>query len=62
MGDRMSLADIPIGTSLYRYFELDLDRPDLPNVAAWYQRLQQRPAYRAHVMVPFGELRGRLDY
>ena len=62
MGDRMSLADIPIGTSLYRYFELDLDRPDLPNVAAWYQRLQQRPAYRAHVMIPFGELRGRLDY
>ena len=61
-GDRLSLADIPIGTSLYRYFELDLDRPELPNVAAWYRRLAQRPAYRAHVMVPFGELRGRLDY
>jgi glutathione S-transferase len=61
-GDRLSLADIPAGTSLYRYFELDLERPDLPNVTAWYQRLQQRPAYRAHVMIPFGELRGRLDY
>jgi glutathione S-transferase len=61
-GDRLSLADIPIGTSLYRYFELDLNRPDLPNVAAWYRRLQQRPAYRTHVMVPFDELRGRLDY
>ena len=61
-GDRLSLADIPIGTSLYRYFELDLERPDLPNVTSWYQRLQQRPAYRAHVMVPFGELRGRLHY
>jgi len=58
----LSLADIPIGTSLYRYFELDLNRPDLPNVAAWYRRLQQRPAYRTHVMVPFDELRGRLDY
>jgi glutathione S-transferase len=58
----LSLADIPIGTSLYRYFELDLNRPDLPYVAAWYRRLQQRPAYRAHVMVPFDELRGRLDY
>jgi glutathione S-transferase len=61
-GDRLSLADIPTGTSLYRYFELDLDRPDLPNVTAWYQRLRQRPGYRAHVMIPFDELRGRLDY
>jgi glutathione S-transferase len=62
MGDRLSLADIPIGTALYRYFELDVERPDLPNVSAWYQRLQQRPAYREHVMLPFAELRGRLDY
>jgi glutathione S-transferase len=61
-GDDLSLADIPAGTSLYRYFELDLDRPHIPNVAAWYQRLQQRPAYRAHVMLPFAELRGRLAY
>jgi glutathione S-transferase len=61
-GDRLSLADIPAGTSLYRYFELDIDRPDLPNVTAWYQHLQQRPAYREHVMIPFAELSGRLDY
>jgi glutathione S-transferase len=62
MGDGLTLADIPAGTSLYRYFELDIKRPDLPHVAAWYERLQQRPAYREHVMVPFDELRGRLDY
>jgi glutathione S-transferase len=61
-GDRLSLADIPAGTSLYRYFELDIDRPELPNVSAWYRRLQQRPAYREHVMIPFAELAGRLDY
>jgi glutathione S-transferase len=60
--DRLSLADIPAGTTMYRYFELDIDRPSLPNVEAWYRRLQQRPAYREHVMLPFGELRGRLDY
>jgi glutathione S-transferase len=62
LGDRLSLADIPIATSLYRYFELDIERPALPNVSAWYGRLQQRPAYRKHVMLPFGELYGRLDY
>lgn len=62
MGEMLSLADIPIGTSLYRYFELDIERPHMPNLEAWYKRLQQRPAYREHVMVPFAELRGRLDY
>jgi len=62
MGDQFTLADIPVGTSLYRYFELDIERPLLPHVVAWYERLQQRPAYREHVMIPFEELRGRLDY
>ena len=61
-GERLTLADIPAGTSLYRYFELDIEQPDLPSVSAWYERLQQRPAYREHVMIPFTELRGRLDY
>jgi glutathione S-transferase len=61
-GDRLSLADIPAGTSLYRYFELDIEHPDTSNVDAWYRRLRERPAYREHVMIPFGELRGRLDY
>jgi glutathione S-transferase len=61
-GDRLSLADIPAGATLYRYFELDIDRPELPNVSGWYDRLQQRPAYRAHVMIPFPELAGRHDY
>lgn len=61
-GDRLSLADLPIGTSLYRYFELEIDRPPAPNVEAWYRRLQERDAYREHVMVPFSDLYGRLDF
>ena len=51
--DRLTLADIPAGTCLYRYFELDIPRPPLPNVMAWYRRLQTRPAYREHVMIGF---------
>jgi len=61
-GNSLTLGDIPAATSLYRYFEIAIDRPAVPNVEAWYRRLQQRPAYREHVMVPFGELYGRLDY
>lgn len=62
LGDRLTLADIPAATSLYRYFNIDIDRPKVPNVERWYARLQERPAYRQHVMLPFGELFGRLAY
>jgi len=61
-GDAFSLADIPIGTHLYRYFNVEIERPAVPNVEAWYRRLQERPAYRAHVMIPFGELYGRMAF
>ncbi|KQY28147.1 hypothetical protein ASD38_15705 [Caulobacter sp. Root487D2Y] len=62
VGETLSLADIAIGTHLYRYFELEIDRPALPRLEAWYDRLRDRPAYRQHVMVPFGELKGRLAF
>src|SRR5438477_5749470 len=61
-GDVLSLADIPAGTSLYRYFELEIDLPSVPKVERWYRRLQERAAYREHVMIPFSELHGRLDH
>ena len=62
LGEALSLADITAGTSLYRYFELEIDRPSLPQVERWYRTLQQREAFRTHIMIPFGELFGRLDY
>lgn len=61
-GDAPGLADIPAGTHLYRYFKLEIDRPETPHVEAWYARLQQRRAYREAVMVPFDEMKGRLAY
>lgn len=61
-GDRLTVGDIAAGAQLYRYYELEIDRPELPNVEAWYARLKDRPAYREHVMVPFDELKGRLTF
>lgn len=61
-GTRITIADIPAGTALFRYFELDLDRPALPNVEAWYQRLGDRAAFRDNIKVPFDELKGRLSF
>jgi glutathione S-transferase len=60
LGDALSLADITAGTSLYRYFELEIERPQFAQLERWYRTLQQRAAFREHVMIPFEELRGRL--
>jgi len=62
LGENFTLADIPIGTHLYRYFNLDIPRPDIPNVESWYDRLQQRSAFQNNVMLPFDDLYGRLAH
>jgi glutathione S-transferase len=61
-GDTFSMADIPAGMLMYRYFEMDVARPEAPAVAAWRARLAERAPYREHVMRPFGELFGRLAF
>ncbi|HEX3674321.1 MAG TPA: glutathione S-transferase family protein [Rhizomicrobium sp.] len=61
-GDTLTMGDIPAGAQLYRYFELEIDRPSLPSVEGWYARLQERETFRTHVMVPFNELEGRLSF
>ena len=58
VGDRFSLADIAVGVTLYRYFEMEIERPALSNLQAWHERLRERPAFRDHVMISFEELRG----
>ena len=54
-GDSFTMGDIPLGCVAYRYFNVDVDRPSLPNVELWYQTLSQRPAYQDHVMRFFGK-------
>lgn len=61
-GATFTMADIPCGTSLYRYFEMGVSVPLLPNLMAWYERLSKRQAFREHIMTPFEELRGQLTF
>ena len=61
-GDKFTLADIPSGVHLYRYFTMGTAVPELANVEAWYRRLSERSAYREHVMISYEELRGRLTF
>ncbi len=51
LGDALTMADIAVGTLLYRYFTMPIARPSLPNVEAYYQRLSARKAYQDHVMI-----------
>ena len=51
-GKSFTMGDIPLGTFVYRWYALAVKRPTLARVEAYYQRLQQRPAYEKHVMLP----------
>ncbi|MCJ7996381.1 glutathione S-transferase family protein [Rhizobium cremeum] len=56
-GNELTVADIMFGQLLYRYYDLDIERADLPKLKAYYARLCERHAYREHVMVNFDEVR-----
>ncbi len=58
----LSMADIPAGTLMFRYFGMEIERPAAPAVDGWRVRLEARPAYRRNVMRPFDELYGRLAF
>lgn len=61
-GESFTMGDIPCAVCLYRYFHLglDVDRPG--HVLQWYERLSQRSAFADTIMIPFDELKARLDY
>ena len=47
-GARFTLADIVIGLSTHRWRAAPIERPDLPAVEAYYQRLLARPGFITH--------------
>ncbi|BAK76250.1 glutathione S-transferase domain protein [Pseudogulbenkiania sp. NH8B] len=47
-GASFTLADIVIGLSTHRWYMTPMPRPALPAVAAYYERLSERPGYRLH--------------
>lgn len=48
-GSHLTVGDIPIGLVVNRWFHLEFEKPDYPAVQAYYDRLSERPAYRAYV-------------
>ena len=54
-GPFFTMGDIALGSMVYRWLELDIERPDLPSLRAWHSRLTDRPAYQKTVMVSFAK-------
>ena len=50
-GEQLTIGDIVFGPTLHRWYNLDIPRPDTPNVRAWYDRMLQRPAFAKHVAI-----------
>ena len=47
-GSAFTLADIVLGLSTHRWFMTPMQRPALAAVQAYYERLSERPGFRAH--------------
>ena len=47
-GPDFTLADIPIGLSVNRWYMTPLDHPDFPRVRCYYDRLTERPGFQIH--------------
>lgn len=56
-GDDFTLADIQFAHVLFRYFDIEIDRPEHPALRRYYERMTKRPAFREHVMVSYEDLR-----
>ncbi|MAI46085.1 MAG: glutathione S-transferase family protein [Hyphomicrobiaceae bacterium TMED74] len=47
-GETFTVADIPIGLAVNRWYYLQFEQPEYPAVARYYEQLSTRPAYMKH--------------
>lgn len=51
-GDAFSMADIPAGVAVHRWYELDTVHPEVRHVRGWYDLMKERQPFRDVVMTP----------
>ena len=52
-GDRFTIADIVLGAFAKRWFGVEgIDRPAMPSLQRWYQRLTQRAPFKKYIDLP----------
>jgi glutathione S-transferase len=47
-GRALTIGDIPVGLIVNRWFAIPFEKPSLPAVSVYYDRLAERAPYRAH--------------
>ncbi len=50
-GHRLSLAEIAMGTLVYRWHAFPIERPPLPRLRAWYDRMRERPPFKTYIEI-----------
>jgi glutathione S-transferase len=51
-GADFTLAEIPVGIFLRRWFAFPIVRPPMPRLEAWFDRIKIRPGFIEHIAVP----------
>ena len=51
-GASFTMGDIPVGCEVQRFLRVPIERPRLPNVEAWFERLRARPPFMKFVDIP----------
>jgi glutathione S-transferase len=51
-GEHFTMADIPIGCEIHRWWGLPQPRPSLPHLDRWYATILARPATRGVLDLP----------
>jgi glutathione S-transferase len=50
----LSMGDIPVALMAYRFRRLVPERSGLDNLERWFSGIEQRPAFKEHVLaIPF---------
>lgn len=49
-GIQLSMGDFALGNAIHRWFSVPAERPDLPALKAYYDRICARPAYQQAIL------------
>jgi len=51
-GNDFTIGDIPVAIFARRWFAFEIERPPMPRLEAWFDRIKTRPGFIEHIAVP----------
>ena len=49
-GEKFGIGDIPVSPFTYRWFNLPIEREELPNLKRWHDQICARPAFQRDII------------